>query len=112
MMDVLQGFCDGPQQRMMVSCMVGNMTIEGRFAAQRVLDAVNQILNQPESLHMPIVELVRYCANELGVPAELPLSLIEEQRSNEQPDLWEDDWNEKSGVYVRTDEGLLPVRAL
>ena len=87
--------------------MVGvDMTIEGRVQALRVLDAVDEILRQPARLMMPLTELVRYCAHELDVPPELPLKLLDERLAQE------DDWNEKSGVFVRTECGLLPAHAL
>lgn len=81
-------------------------TSEGRIQARRVLDVVDEILQQPVPLAVPLTELVRYCAHELGVPPELPLELLDEQ-----PDR-EDDWNEKSGVFVRTAYGLLPTHVL
>lgn len=106
----------------MVGLMVGKpLTSEGRAQGRRVLRAVRQILEQgPEyqfgQLDLPA--LVRYCADELDVPPQFPLALLAEA-APEGTEAWladerleaalEEDEQERSGVFLRTDHGLVPV---
>ncbi len=108
----------------MVGLMVGKplMTIEGREQGRRVLLAAQYVLQQP--FHDPsldLYELVRHCAHELDVPPQLPLALLAEAapRGTEawladeilEAALQEkaEDEQEHSGVFLRTDHGLVPV---
>lgn len=106
----------------MVGLMVGKpMTIEGREQGRRVLLAVQHILQQPVDLRLSLTALVRYCADELDVPAQFPLALLAEV---ELPgtEAWLMDERleaalqeeppepaERSGVFRRTEHGIVRV---
>jgi len=97
-----QAFLDVGEGRMMVFLMVGyEQTIEGREQGRRVLSAVQKL--RSEGVTWPVVDLVRYCADELDVDPRLPLRLLEAEG------LPDEDWAEQSGVYLRTEHGLIPA---
>jgi hypothetical protein len=98
------------------------LTSKGRAQGRRVLRAVQYILEQGphEGSVIDLPALVRYCANELDVPPQLPLALLAEA-TPAGTEAWladerleaalqdEDGEQEHSGVFLRTDHGLVPV---
>lgn len=105
----------------MVGLMVGKpLTSEGRVQGRRVLRAVQQILEQGPACQfgqLDLPGLVRYCADELDVPPQLPLALLAEVEvegteawlANERLEAALEDEQERSGVFLRTAHGLAPV---
>jgi len=97
------------------------LTTEERAQGQRVLRAAQQILKQPVNLQLSLTMLVRYCADELDVPPQIPLALLAEvavqgteahtagERLEAALKEESSDCLESSGVFLRTEHGIVRV---